>query len=391
MTDKERFHRIMRFQMPDRMLAWEQGFWGGAVERWYREGMSRRHGVRGEPAFGDTVRGPATPVDAASKVCPDVAEGAGLDQPTLRVPVELLFCPGIPAEVLEEHGDRQVLRDEYGTVKVVPRERDSIPHFLSWAVSTRADFERLAEERLDPTSTGRFPADWSEQVRRLNAYDGVVALGGYPCGFFGTPRYLMGEVAFLIAWLDDPVLVQRMIDVLLRLWTALYDRVLQEVKVDCIHLWEDMSYKNGPLISPALFHRFQVPAYRALTEVARRHGVDVVLLDTDGDCTSLIPGFLEGGVTGLYPFEVQAGMDVREIRRRFPRLQILGGVDKKEIAGGKARIDAELDRRLPGMVRAGGYIPMVDHQVPPEVSWSDYRYYRARVAQISANETAPRP
>jgi uroporphyrinogen decarboxylase len=40
----------------------------------------------------------------------------------------------------------------------------------------------------------------------------------------------------------------------------------------------------------------------------------VVLLDTDGDCTKLIPGFLEGGVTGLYPFEVQAGMDVRRVR-----------------------------------------------------------------------------
>jgi hypothetical protein len=387
MTDKERFHHIMRFERPDRMLAWEQGFWGGSVERWYREGMPRLHGVRGDPAFGDTVRGPATPVDAASKVCPDVAAGAGLDKPSLKVPVELYLCPQFAPEVLEDEGDRQVVRDEYGIVKRISKERDSIPHFLSWPVASRDDFERLAAERLDPDTPERFPPSWKAEVERLNAYDGVVALGGYPCGFFGAPRYFMGEIALLMGFLDDPVLVHHMIDTLAALWATLYDRVLGEVRVDCIHLWEDMSFKNGPLISPDLFRSFLVPAYRRITEVARSHGVTVVLLDTDGDCTSLIPGFMDGGVTGLYPFEVQAGMDVREIRRRFPRLQILGGVDKKEIAG-RERIDAELARRLPGMVSTGGYIPMADHQVPPEVSWEDYRYYRKRVAEISARELA---
>jgi len=386
MTDKERFHRIMGFQRPDRMLAWEQGFWGGTVARWYEEGMNRRHGVSGNPTFGDTVRGPATPADAASKICPDAAEGAGLDKPTLKVPVELFVCPPFTPEVLEDHGDRQIVRDEYGIVKQISAEHDSVPHFLSWPVSSRGDFEGFAAERLNPDTPERFPADWEQQVRRLNVYDGVVALGGHPCGFFGSSRYFMGEIALLMGFLDDPPLVHAMIDALATLWARLYDRVLREVKVDCIHLWEDMSFKNGPLISPALFHAFLVPAYARITEVARSHGVQVVLLDTDGDCTALIPGFLEGGVTGLYPFEVQAGMDVREIRRRFPGLQILGGIDKKEVAAGPARIDAELERRLPGMIAGGGYIPMLDHQVPPEVSWADYRYYRRRVAEIAAQE-----
>lgn len=388
MTDKERFHRIMAFERPDRMLAWEQGYWGGTVARWYREGLARRQGVSGDPAFGDTVRGPATPVDEASRICPDVAEAAGLDKPSLKVPVELFVCPPFTPEVLEDHGDRQVVRDEFGIVKRVAKEHDSIPHFLSWPVATRGDFERFAAERLNPDTPERFPPDWRQRVRELNAYDGVVALGGYPCGFFGSPRYFMGEIALLIAFLDDPELVRTMIETLANLWASLYERVLREVKVDCIHLWEDMSFKNGPLISPALFGSFLVPAYDRVTAVAREHGVPVVLVDTDGDCTALVPGFLEGGITGLYPFEVQAGMDVREIRRRYPRLQILGGVDKKEIAAGPARIEAELARRLPGMIAGGGYIPMADHQVPPEVSWSDYLYYRRRVAEIAARELA---
>jgi len=79
-------------------------------------------------------------------------------------------------------------------------------------------------------------------------------------------------------------------------------------------------------------------------------------------------------------------MDVREIRRLFPGLQILGGVDKKELAGGAERIEAELARRLPDMIAGGGYIPMADHQVPPDVSWDSYRTYRRRVAEIAARE-----
>ncbi|HUV08692.1 MAG TPA: uroporphyrinogen decarboxylase family protein, partial [Spirochaetia bacterium] len=311
MNDKERFHAIMSFEKPDRVLYWEQGFWGGTVERWYSEGMPRKHGVQGNPAYGDTVRGPATATGPGGKVCMDIFEAAGLDKPALQVPVELYLSPPFEEEVLEEHGDRLRVRDAMGIEKYITRQKDSIPHFVSWPVENRADFERLAAERLNPDSPERFPPDWKEHVKRLNAYDGVVGLGGHPCGFFGSARFLMGEVALLMGFLDQPELVHRIMDHLTDLWVSLYSRLLEEVMVDALYIWEDMSYKNGPLISPELFQKFMVPAYRKITDTVRSHGVKVVLLDTDGDCTKLIPGFLEGGVTGLYPFEVQAGMDVR--------------------------------------------------------------------------------
>ncbi len=381
MNDKERFLAVMSFEPADRVPFWEQGYWGGTVERWYREGMERRHGVQGSPAFGDTVRGPATPIAPGDRVCLDVAAGAGLDAPSLKVPVNLYLSPPFPEEVLEETGEHATVRDEYGVVKRLPRAHDSIPHFLEWPVKSLEDFERLAAERLDPDSPGRFPQDWQEQVAALSAYQGVVALGGYPCGFFGAPRYLMGEMALLMGFLDRPELVGRIVDHLAELWARLYDRVLSQVRVDCVHFWEDMSFKNGPLISPELFGKFLVPAYRKVTDVARSHGVRTVLVDTDGDCSKLIPGFLEGGVTGLYPFEVQAGMDVVQVREAFPRLQILGGINKRELAAGPERIDAELRRRLPGMLERGGFVPMADHQVPPDVSWQSYLHYRRRIGE----------
>jgi uroporphyrinogen decarboxylase len=144
-------------------------------------------------------------------------------------------------------------------------------------------------------------------------------------------------------------------------------------------MWEDMSFKNGPLMSPAMFEEFIVPAYQRITGFLHAHGIDVICVDTDGDCTKLIPGFIQAGVTGLYPFEVQAGMDVVQIRKQYPQLIILGGLDKIKVARGKRAIDAELEAKLPAMLSQGGYIPFCDHLVQPEVSWDNFRYYRERI------------
>ena len=92
----------------------------------------------------------------------------------------------------------------------------------------------------------------------------------------------------------------------------------------------------------------------------------------------LIPLFIEGGVTGIYPFEVMAGMNVAAVRRAFPRLQILGGVDKIALAQGPDGIAAAL-ADVPWMLKQGGYIPYVDHLVPPDVSWENFRTYRRRL------------
>lgn len=77
----------------------------------------------------------------------------------------------------------------------------------------------------------------------------------------------------------------------------------------------------------------------------------------------------------LHPMEVAAGMDVVKIRRQYGRaLSLRGGIDKRALARDRAAIDRELARIAPA-VESGGYIPHVDHSVPPDVSWSNFAYY----------------
>ena len=69
-------------------------------------------------------------------------------------------------------------------------------------------------------------------------------------------------------------------------------------------------------------------------------------------------------------------MDPVRIRNTYGRsLCILGGVDKREIAKGRKAIDAELARSVAPIIDQGGYVPMIDHAVHPDVSLDDFKYY----------------
>lgn len=52
-----------------------------------------------------------------------------------------------------------------------------------------------------------------------------------------------------------------------------------------VTFWEDRCYRNGPLISPALFREFMLPRYKRLTSALRDAGIPLMLVDTDGNCS----------------------------------------------------------------------------------------------------------
>ena len=99
---------------------------------------------------------------------------------------------------------------------------------------------------------------------------------------------------------------------------------MKDVEIDLGNFWEDISSGKGSMISTDIFKEFLSPYYNKLSDFLRSKNVDIILVDTDGDCNELIPLFIETGITGLYPMEVSAGMDVVSARKKYPDLQILG-------------------------------------------------------------------
>ena len=45
MNSRERFLKILNFERCDRTLKWEIGYWGGALEKWYNEGLNEKENI----------------------------------------------------------------------------------------------------------------------------------------------------------------------------------------------------------------------------------------------------------------------------------------------------------------------------------------------------------
>ena len=64
-----------------------------------------------------------------------------------------------------------------------------------------------------------------------------------------------------------------------------------------------------------------------------------------------------------------------KLREKFgKKILMFGGIDKYALMKGRNEINKELNR-LTVLLEQGGYIPMVDHWIPPEVSLDMFRYY----------------
>jgi uroporphyrinogen-III decarboxylase len=378
---RDRFLATMSFEPVDRVPMWEFGYWIGAVRRWYSEGLPCHEGVPAELTDGDIARGEALWWDEEKPPELDIHSLFGHEPGMRHVMLNNFFAPKFTPEILEDYGENVIERDEWGMVQSRRKDKSTLAHFLRGPVQSCEDWERLKADRLRPTLDGRLPADWERLKAEYRERDYPLALGGSQ-GFFGSARRLLGEMPVLLAFHDQPELIRNIMNSLADFWCAIYDQVLNQIDVDLALIWEDMCYKTAPLISPAHFREFMLAPYQKLTGVFRDHGIKVILTDTDGNFWKLIPLFLEAGVTGLYPFEVAAGMDVVKVREAFPKLQMLGGIDKRALAAGRGAIDTELEAKVPGLLGHGGFIPHVDHAVPPDVSWDNFMYYRQRLNQM---------
>jgi len=192
-------------------------------------------------------------------------------------------------------------------------------------------------------------------------------------GFFWYPRSLFGIEGHLYAFYDHPELMHRINRDLAEFNVRVVEELFPVLKPDMVGFAEDMSYNHGPMLSYERFKEFLTPYYQQVNPVISRHGVRI-LVDSDGDITSMIPWLTEAGIEGIYPLERQAGVDINSIREQYPDFLMLGAYDKMVMSRDEAAMRAEFERILPVM-RSGGYIPSVDHQTPPGVSLENYRIY----------------
>lgn len=355
MNCRERFLRAFQFKDVDRVPDYEFGYWPETVDRWHREGLpfEKKNGRDIELYLG--------------------LEGWGRLE---SLPVRTGLWPRLQGRVIKDEGNRQVVDDCLGGIYLRTVGTTSISQHLRYPLKNREDWEKL-RPFFDPETPGRFPLNWDEVVERCKERDYPLYLGWDWTGFgslYGLLRNLMGVQGISIAFYRDPDWITEMMDTLVDLWISILQRALRTIKVDFALWWEDMCYNRGPLLSVRHFEEFMVPRYKKVTDLLKEYGVNINILDCDGDISLLVPGWLKGGINCMFPVEARF-TDIYKLRERFGHnVLFVGGVNKLALIAGEKAIGEELKRLTP-LLEDGGYIPTVDHRVPPEISYSTYKYY----------------
>lgn len=356
MNARERFRRTMQYENPDRLPFYQFiGFWPETINRWYSEGLPL--GMSVQDYFGFDKRE--------------------------MIPLDYGPIPQfVPKTLDEDERYRVEVRTDGITVKVL-KTNTSMPGFIDFPVKTRADWEKL-RKRYDPGDPRRYPKTWGDElIDYYNTVDHPVGIHLGSC--FGWARFLMSLEKLAISFYREPDLVHEIMDFWADFTVQLIKPAVEAVKFDFATIWEDMAYRNGPHISPRQFREFMLPSYKKVTEYAKSNGIDIIMVDTDGNHEAITPLFLEGGVNCLYPLEVRAGMNAVSIRKKYGReLRLVGNIDKTALVSGKEAIKREIDSKLPFLARDQGYIPSVDHCVPADVPFEHFRYYLSLIKQYNA-------
>ncbi len=359
MNARERFEATLHYRDRDRCPMMDFGFWRETLEVWRGQGFPESF---------------------------DPNEFFGMDPQWIWMGPEIDLCPAFPEEVLEDRGESEVVRQKDGVVVERGKFLGSIPRHLEHLLTDRDSWERHYKPRLHPGAEGRFPPieiwdkriqEWRNPERDYPLYLQVGSLYGIARNWFGLER--ISEILF-----DDPHLFEEIVETLANVSLEVIRKALSTgVRPEAAVFWEDMCYNSGPLLSPRLFEKFLVPHYHRITSCLQEFGVDVVMLDCDGDIRHLLPHWLSAGVNLMYPIEVGTWKgDVVEYRKRYGKgLLLMGGIDKNILARGREEIDREIDRLAP-LVEEGGYIPTCDHRVPPNVPLSNYCYYIDRIRTV---------
>lgn len=348
MTGRERFRRQMHHQSVDRCFNMEFGYWDDNFRLWP---IFRDHGI--------------TSNDDAD-IFLNFDRTANVQTPWMH--------PVFPEEEISCNTETRILRNGDGLIAEVPLDgHDTIPHFLESSIQTPDDWAKVKAERFDRQHPDRKPD--IAALLRMHPADRDYPLGVNVGSMIGKVRDMLTVEGLAYATCDYPAMVEDIVETSCLLIEDYLDAVLPHVAFDYACGWEDICYKNGPLVSINFFRDIVVPRYQRIRNKLRAHEVDIWWIDCDGDVRHLIPHFLAGGVNTLFPWEVNgSGHPGESLDKWGPELRIMGGVDKMVLGRTRPEIKHWLESLAPYVAR-GGFIPFCDHRCPPNVDPDDYLYY----------------
>lgn len=351
MTPRERFNRQLHYLPVDRSFHMEFGYWQENFQLW---DIFVKNGITNNAE----------------------ADIFFSFDPIHTIGGKTWMSPPMKERVVEVRGDKKIIMNADGLMAEVPLDgHDTIPHYLKSSIEEPDDWLKVKREHFSLDDPARII-----DIEKLKERHAAGAAREYPLGvdtgsMIGKIRDMLTFEGLAYACYDYPEMVEDMVETVCLIVENTLDQLLPHFDFDYAAGWEDICFKNGPIVTPTFFRDVVMPRYKRIHKKLSEHGIDIWYVDCDGDVRPILPYFLEGGVNCLFPYEVNSCAHPGELLSQYKgQLRIMGGVDKMQLGAGKEAIRTYLEGLIP-FVEAGGYIPFCDHRCPPNVTPEDYLYY----------------
>ena len=372
MTNRERAMNILHYQPVDRLPAVHFGYWPELLVEWAEQGKIPKELANGI-GYGDSC-----PKDI------ELDKIIGWDFNWQNcVHTNNGLYPHFEHKVLEVLPDgSQRVQSHNGIIERVKPGIHSIPSEDDYLLKDREAFETLFRPKMQYFPE-RVNLEFFKQFNETRRTDRPVGLHlGSVMGSIRDMSSVMG-MSYLL-YDEDEDLFADIVDAYAEMQYQCVKAVLETgAKFDFAHYWEDICFKNGPLLSPSTFDELCAKHYKKRNDLCREYGIDIISLDCDGVTEKLLPTWFENGVNTMFPIEVGVwGDQFAPAREKFGKGMLgVGGMDKTALRKDKAAVDAEIER-MKRLASMGGFIPCPDHRLMPGTKFELVQYYAEEIKKI---------
>lgn len=251
--------------------------------------------------------------------------------------------------------DLELLTWPGGASGIVPQDA-AVADDVSEAVLAR----RVDEEEARASAAAPDPEADTSMAAAIRKYpDYLVRLGG-PTVY--VDMMAAAELAEAALW---PALFARLLMARARRYARDAPRMAAAgVQVNFSGM--DICTKDGPSISPAMFREIVLPALKWLVDACHRCGLTYIY-SSDGNFWPVADAmFDEAGVDGWMEVDRSAGMELRDLRRRYPHKTFIGNIPVQVLhRGTRADVVREAMTCLEAAHEYGGIIVGCSNMIMP--------------------------
>ena len=213
-------------------------------------------------------------------------------------------------------------------------------------------------DRAEDLDRSHFPrVDWFDfstirsQCESLRKGYAVLFGSAGDMDFMNTIGRMRGLQQVYEDLLTENAAFMELLDARFRFYYGLHESVLEAAAglIDIIHVGEDLGNQNGPMISMEVFDRHFAPRYKALFDLAHRHGAKT-MMHMCGCVVDFLPRLIELGLDiqdVVQPTTPE--MDIAHLQSYFgDRLHFCGSMCVQTVLpfGNVAEVEREVRRRL---------------------------------------------